>query len=211
MQSGQASIPNISLDNIAIVRGNRLVLQRFSIHANAGDIIWIRGANGCGKSTLLRVIAGLLPVTAGRVSISGSIALADENCGLNINQTLEKALGFWAGMDGAKAEIRNTALQAMDLTGLVNVPVRYLSSGQRRRAALSRVIASGAPIWLLDEPYNGLDSANMARLDTALLRHGAAGGIAMVAAHQPPSINVAQSIALDQAQAANKQAESKAA
>jgi heme exporter protein A len=206
MQSGQASLPHISLDNVAILRGNRLVLQRFSMHANAGDIIWIRGANGCGKSTLLRVIAGLLPVTAGQASIGGTIALADENCGLDVNQPLEKALSFWAGMDGANGESRNAALQAMDLIGLVDVPVRYLSSGQRRRAALSRVIASGAPIWLLDEPYNGLDSANMARLDTALLRHGAAGGIALVAAHQPPSINVAQSIALDQVQAESKAA-----
>jgi heme exporter protein A len=206
MQSGQASLPHISLDNVAILRGNRLVLQRFSMHANAGDIIWIRGANGCGKSTLLRVIAGLLPVTAGQASIGGTIALADENCGLDVNQPLEKALSFWAGMDGANGESRHTALQAMDLIGLVDVPVRYLSSGQRRRAALSRVIASGAPIWLLDEPYNGLDSANMARLDTALLRHGAAGGIALVAAHQPPSINVAQSIALDQVQAESKAA-----
>jgi heme exporter protein A len=206
MQSGQASLPHISLDNVAILRGNRLVLQRFSMHANAGDVIWIRGANGCGKSTLLRVIAGLLPVTAGQISVEGSIALADENCGLDVNQPLEKALSFWAGMDGANGESRNTALQAMDLIGLVDVPVRYLSSGQRRRAALSRVIASGAPIWLLDEPYNGLDSANMARLDTALLRHGAAGGIALVAAHQPPSINVAQSIALDQVQAESKAA-----
>jgi heme exporter protein A len=204
MQSGQASLAHISLDNVAILRGNRLVLQRFSMQANAGDIIWIRGANGCGKSTLLRVIAGLLPVTAGQVSIEGTIALADENCGLDVNQPLEKALSFWAGMDGANGEAQNSALQAMDLIGLVDVPVRYLSSGQRRRAALSRVIASGAPIWLLDEPYNGLDSANMARLDTALLRHSAAGGIALVAAHQPPSINVAQSIALDQVQAESK-------
>jgi heme exporter protein A len=197
MQSGQASLPHISLDNVAILRGNRLVLQRFSMQANAGDIIWIRGANGCGKSTLLRVIAG-------QVSIEGTIALADENCGLDVNQPLEKALSFWAGMDGANGEAQNSALKAMDLIGLVDVPVRYLSSGQRRRAALSRVIASGAPIWLLDEPYNGLDNANMARLDTALLRHGAAGGIALVAAHQPPSINVAQSIALDQMQAESK-------
>jgi heme exporter protein A len=206
MQSGQASSPHISLNNVAILRGNRLVLQRFSMQANAGDIIWIRGANGCGKSTLLRVIAGLLSVTAGQISVEGSIALADENCGLDVNQPLEKALSFWAGMDGANGEAQNTALQAMDLIGLVDVPVRYLSSGQRRRAALSRVIASGAPIWLLDEPYNGLDSANMARLDNALLRHGAAGGIALVAAHQPPSINVAQSIALDQVRAESKAA-----
>lgn len=206
MQSGQASTASISLSNVAILRGNRLVLQRFSLHAHAGDIMWIRGANGCGKSTLLRVLAGLLPVIAGDVTIVGSVALADENCGLDINQTLENALGFWADMDGANGEVRNAALHAMDMIALANVPVRYLSSGQRRRATLSRVIACGAPIRLLDEPYNGLDSANMTRLDAALLRHAAAGGIAVVAAHQPPSINVAHSVALDQMPAESKAA-----
>jgi heme exporter protein A len=197
MPFGQASSARILLDNVAVIRGNRLVFQRFCLEANPGDIIWIRGANGCGKSTLLRLISGLLPVTSGRLSITGNIALADENSGLDINQPLEKALGFWADLDGANGELRNATLHAMDLIALADVPVRYLSSGQRRRATLARVLASGAPIWLLDEPYNGLDSANMTRLDAALLRHAISGGIALVAAHQPPSINVAQSIALD--------------
>ncbi len=198
MATGQVSPASITLENVAVIRGNRLVLQRFSLEAKSGDIIWIRGANGCGKSTLLRLIAGLLPATAGKLEIEGGIALADENPGLDLNHSLENALSFWAGMDGATGNARADALAAMDLVPLANVPVRYLSSGQRRRATLARVFASNAQLWLLDEPYNGLDSANMARLDAALLKHSAAGGIALVAAHQPPSINVAQSIALDQ-------------
>ncbi len=199
MPSGQAPSARISLENVAVIRGNRLVWQRLSLSAAAGDILWIRGANGCGKSTLLRVIAGLLPVTAGTLHVEGTIALADDNPGLDVNRPLERALGFWATMDGAKGDLRHEALHAMDLIALADVPVRYLSSGQRRRATIARVIASGAPVWLLDEPYNGLDSANMARLDAVLLRHGASGGIAIVAAHQAPSINVAQSISLDKA------------
>jgi heme exporter protein A len=197
MPSGQASPVRISLENVAVIRGNRLVWQRLSLLATPGDIIWIRGANGCGKSTLLRLIAGLLPVTVGVLNVEGRIALADDNSGLDANQPLEKALGFWAGMDAARGELRHEAMKAVDLIALADVPVRYLSSGQRRRATIARVIASGAPVWLLDEPYNGLDSASMTRLDAALLRHAASGGIALVAAHQAPSINVAQSISLD--------------
>jgi heme exporter protein A len=197
MPSGQASPARISLENVAVIRGDRLVWQRLSLLASSGDILWVRGANGCGKSTLLRLIAGLLPVTAGVLNVEGSIALADENTGLDSNQPLERALGFWADMDSAMGDARHNALAAMDLIALANVPVRYLSSGQRRRATIARVIASGASVWLLDEPYNGLDSANMARLDAALLRHAATGGIALVAAHQAPSINVAQSLSLD--------------
>ena len=147
MSLGQASPASIKLESVAVIRGNRLVLQHFSLRAEAGDIIWIRGANGCGKSTLLRLIAGLLPATAGHLAIEGSIALADENPGLDLNHTLERALSFWAGMDGAKGDVRAIALEAMDLVGLANVPVRYLSSGQRRRATLARVFASNAPIW----------------------------------------------------------------
>ncbi len=197
MGTGQASQAAIKLESVAVIRGNRLVLQQFSLAASVGDIFWVRGANGSGKSTLLRCIAGLLPNASGQVTITGKIALADENLALEINAPLEKALGFWADMDGADGKLRENAMVAMDLLPLAEVPVRYLSSGQRRRAILSRVFASGAPIWLLDEPYNGLDTANAARLDAALLRHAAAGGIALVAAHQPPTINVADSITLD--------------
>ena len=202
MGTGQATSPKINLDNVAIVRGGRLVIQRFSLSVQAGDVVWIRGANGCGKSTLLRMVAGLLPKASGVFTASGSMALADENLGLDQNATLEAALGFWAkmdghGLDGDAEEKLEAAIAAMDLQALAEIPVRYLSSGQRRRASIARVIASGAAIWLLDEPYNGLDSANCARLDSVLLRHAATGGIALVAAHQPPTINVANSIALD--------------
>jgi heme exporter protein A len=198
MATGQASSANIRLDNIAVLRGNRLVLQNFSLHAVGGDIIWIRGANGCGKSTLLRSIAGLLPMAAGQRLAEGKLTLADENLGLDANASLGSALGFWADLDDADANRIESAMAAMDLIALADVPVRYLSSGQRRRATLARVMASGAAIWLLDEPYNGLDNANTARLNNALLKHAASGGISIVAAHQQPTINVTDSIALDE-------------
>jgi heme exporter protein A len=197
MTSRQAYSPSVSLQNVAVIRGNRVVLSGLSVDAGAGDIIWIRGANGCGKSTLLRLIAGLLSAASGRVCLEGKLAISDENLALDTGLSVEKALRFWADMDGATAARRDMALSAMDLLALADIPVRFLSTGQRKRASLARVLASDAAIWLLDEPYNGLDSASSARLDDAILKHAAAGGIAMVAAHQPPSINVAQSILLD--------------
>ncbi|MES2783646.1 MAG: heme ABC exporter ATP-binding protein CcmA [Pseudomonadota bacterium] len=197
MSSRQASLPSLSLDNVAVVRGNRMVLRGLSVTARAGDIIWIRGANGCGKSTLLRLVAGLLTMTSGEVSAEGRIALADENLALDANLTVDAALHFWAEMDGASADERDAALTDMDLQGLANIPVRFLSTGQRKRASIARVLASKADIWLLDEPYNGLDSASCARLDQAITARAASGGIVLVAAHQPPSINVANSLVLD--------------
>lgn len=197
-QASQSAVQSaIALENVAVIRGDRLVLQQLSFNAHAGDIIWIRGANGCGKSTLLRCVAGLLTIASGNLTVTGNTAMADENMALEPGIPLEKALDFWADMDGADGKLRNGAMAAMDLLPLAEVPVRYLSTGQRKRAILARVFASGAAIWLLDEPYNGLDSANAARLDTALLRHAAAGGIALVAAHQPPAIAIAETIVLD--------------
>ena len=197
MSSRQASLPSLNIDNVAVIRGNRMVLRGLSVTARAGDIIWIRGANGCGKSTLLRLVAGLLTVTAGAIYAEGRVALADENLALDANVTVEAALRFWADMDGASADARNVALSAMDLQDLAHIPVRFLSTGQRKRASIARVLASHADIWLLDEPYNGLDSASCTRLDQAIIDRAAAGGIVLVAAHQPPSINVAISLSLD--------------
>jgi heme exporter protein A len=197
MSSRQASLPSLHIDNVAVMRGNRMVLRGLSVTARAGDVIWIRGANGCGKSTLLRLVAGLLTVTSGKIHSEGRIALADENLALDANLTVEDALRFWADMDGASTEAREAALAAMDLQDLAHIPVRFLSTGQRKRASIARVLASGADIWLMDEPYNGLDSASCARLDEAIIGRAAAGGIVLVAAHQPPSINVAISLSLD--------------
>lgn len=193
----QAFSASLFLQNVAIFRGNRLVLQNFSMDVSSGDIVWIRGANGSGKSTLLRLVAGLLTKAGGEMKVEGAIALADENMALDVGLPLRKALNIWAGLDRAAADLHDAALDAMDLADLTDVPIRYLSSGQRKRAGLARMLASNAAIWLLDEPYNGLDSANSTRLDAALLQHANSGGIALVAAHQAPSINVAQSVLLD--------------
>ena len=197
MSSRQASLPSLSLDNVAVMRGNRILLRGLSVAARAGDVIWIRGANGCGKSSLLRLVAGLLTVMSGTIHSEGRMALADENMALDANVTLVAALRFWAELDGASADARHAALTDMDLQNLVHIPVRFLSTGQRKRASIARVLASNADIWLMDEPYNGLDSASCARLDQAIIARVASGGIVLVAAHQPPSINVAISLILD--------------
>ena len=197
MTSRQAYAPSLHLENVAVIRGNRLVLSGLNLRVAAGELMWVRGANGCGKSTLLRVIAGLLNSTSGEVRADGRLALADENLALDPNLTVSDALRFWANMDGASPSERDAALTAMDLVSLSDVPVRYLSTGQRKRASIARVLASRCAIWLLDEPYNGLDSASCAHLDKAILSHIGAGGIVMLAAHQSPSINVSESLVLD--------------
>ena len=198
MSARQAQTPAIELMNAAILRGNRLVLRDFSLRAESGEIVWVRGANGSGKSTLFRSLAGLLPLAAGRLQVTGSIALTDDNNALDPEQSVESNLHFWAKMDGVRPAVLEKALEALDLVPLAELPVRFLSAGQKRRASLARMIASSASIWLLDEPYNGLDQANVARLDEALHRHTSSGGIALIASHIAPTVNVARSVMLDQ-------------
>lgn len=174
----------LRLSGVACVRGARMLLTGVDLSLAAGQCAVLRGPNGTGKSSLIRAVAGLLPVFAGVVSHEGAMALCDENLALEMQAPLARALGFWARIDGADAAAVGEALAALDLTRLADVPVRMLSTGQRKRAVLARVVASGAPIWLLDEPGNGLDEASVALLGGVMKRHLDAGGIILAASHQ---------------------------
>ncbi|MFN3747500.1 MAG: ATP-binding cassette domain-containing protein [Sphingorhabdus sp.] len=197
MPDSQAASPAIAINRVAILRGSRLVLRDFSLDVEQAELVWVRGANGSGKSTLFRALAGLLPIASGTCEIAGSIALCDDNLALDLDQPLERAIRFWTDLDGIAPDKLAAAMETLDLVALADLPVRLLSAGQKRRGALARLIAGEENIWLLDEPYNGLDQANVARLDAAIARHCEAGGIALVASHIAPTVNVTRSIMVD--------------
>ncbi len=182
--------------DLACMRGGRLLFEGLSFHVEPGGALLVTGANGAGKSTLLRMLGGLMR-TGGTIE-RGACALATEKLALDEERQLGDALAFWARLDGgADASTRvGRALREMALAELADLPVRWLSTGQRRRAGLARVIASGAPLWLLDEPANGLDAASLALLDAAVARHRAVGGGVVVATHQPVALPGAVRVAL---------------
>lgn len=186
----------LAFDRVACLRGERLLFEGLSFALAPGEAALLTGPNGAGKSSLMRIAAGLLPASAGMVEREGGLAFAGEAAALDAQLPLARALGYWAKLDGARDGAVDAALDAMGIAGLAPVPVRMLSTGQRKRAALARVIAGRAAIWLLDEPGNGLDSAATARLAAAMAAHRADGGIVMVATHQPLDLPGAQSIAL---------------
>jgi heme exporter protein A len=167
---------------VACVRGGRLLFEGLDLTLAPAEALLVTGANGAGKSSLIRVAARLLRVSAGAVEHKGTAALADEALALDPKQALGAALAFWARMDGADPA---RGMEAMGLTRLAEVPVRMLSTGQRKRAVLARVVASGAPLWLLDEPANGLDAEGQERLAAAVEAHRAGGGAVLAASHQP--------------------------
>jgi heme exporter protein A len=175
----------LRLSGIACARGGRLLFRGVDLALKAGESALLRGPNGIGKSSLMRICAGLLRPFAGTIERRGRIALADERLALDMEEPLRAALGFWARLDGADAVALDRALDAMALGPLADIPVRMLSTGQRKRASLARVIAGGAPLWLLDEPGNGLDDASLELLGKAVASHVAGGGIVVAASHQP--------------------------
>ncbi|AJP73113.1 heme ABC exporter ATP-binding protein CcmA [Sphingomonas hengshuiensis] len=173
----------LAFRDVACVRGGRLLFEGLSFALAPGQAALVVGPNGTGKSSMIRIAAGLLAPFAGSVEGEGARALLSEAAALDPELSVAAALGFWARIDGT-ADIA-PALEAVGMADLAQVPVRLLSTGQRRRAALARVVASGAPVWLLDEPANGLDVASVAALEGLIARHRAGGGIALVATHLP--------------------------
>jgi heme exporter protein A len=174
----------LAFDRVACLRGDRLLFEDLSFALEAGDAALLTGPNGAGKSSLMRIAAGLLPASAGSVERAGGIAFTGEAAALDPRLPLARALGFWAALDGASRADIDAALDRMAIANLAQVPVRMFSTGQRKRAALARVIAGRATIWLLDEPGNGLDTASIDRLAAAMAAHRDAGGIVVIATHQ---------------------------
>ncbi|MBA2934706.1 heme ABC exporter ATP-binding protein CcmA [Sphingomonas sp. CGMCC 1.13654] len=184
----------LALRDIACLRGDRLLFERLSLELAAGDALVVTGANGVGKSSLLRIAAGLLRPSAGTIERPGRVAWLGEASALDGDRTLGQALDFWAKLDGTRPD---AAMAQMGIAHLVRVPVRYLSTGQRRRAAIARTIASGAPLWLLDEPANGLDAEGIERLGDAIRAHRRTGGSVFTATHLPLPIDDAATLMLD--------------
>ena len=163
-------------EGLALLRGGRLLFEGLDLALTPGEALHVTGVNGSGKSSLLRVVSGLLRPSAGRIERADA-ALADEALALDPELTLRRAIAFWNGPR------LNEAMLAYGLDTLAAVPVRYLSTGQAKRARLARVMASGAPLWLLDEPLNGLDREGVAALDRVVAAHRTAGGAVVAASH----------------------------
>jgi heme exporter protein A len=187
----------LEVTGLSCRRGGRPVVRNLSFTVARGELLALTGRNGSGKTTLLRALALLVTADAGGIRWQGTdvrhdrdgwrrqIAWLGHLDGLKGDLTVAENLATACHLREAPATRVDEALAAFDLTPLANRAARTLSAGQRRRAALARVVAADAPLWLLDEPLNALDAPSQAALRTGLGKHLAAGGLAIAATHAP--------------------------
>jgi len=189
--------PQLSAHDLGLWRGSRRLCQGLSFSLGAGEALQLTGANGAGKTSLLRALAGIGRVDEGAIQWQGTPLRSSQGYGAALSY-LAHANGlkahlsprenyvFYQSISSNSSEITaNEALGHFGLADVADRPCAYLSMGQKRRAALARLLAVETSLWLLDEPLTSLDAAG-AGLVTALLEgHLKGGGLAVFATHQP--------------------------
>ncbi|WP_050528621.1 heme ABC exporter ATP-binding protein CcmA [Pseudorhodobacter aquimaris] len=173
---------DLHVTDLAVARGGLTVLEGVGFSLLPGRALVLRGPNGIGKTTLLRTIAGLQPAVAGSISAGAeAIAYAAHADGLKATLTVTENLAFWAAIYGTDQV--GPALEQMNLVELRDRQAANLSAGQKRRLGLARLLVTGRPVWVLDEPTVSLDLASVALFGDVMRGHLARGGSALIATH----------------------------
>jgi len=186
---------------LTCVKRDRVLFEDVSLAVNAGELLYIRGPNGAGKTSLLRILTGLSTPESGAVLFNGediansslsylsTLLYLGHKSGTNSSLSALDNLRFWLAQHQVKCEESQLldVLTRIGLVGLEDVPVRYLSAGQQRRVALSRLWLKPADVWILDEPFTALDVKGIALLEERMKSHVEHGGIVVTTSHQPLS------------------------
>jgi len=196
----------LSVHNLTCYRSGRLIFADMSFNIASGEAVMLRGPNGAGKSTLLRILAGLISAD-GDVSINGHSLATDRDAvqeqiaysghldAIKPQLTVAENLTFWAHLfNGGSVD---AAVEQFSLAEIWDRPAHACSAGQKRRLGLARLVVSGRPLWLLDEPTVSLDTATTAQFAKIVTSHCASGGMALIATHIDLGLNAPREIHID--------------
>ncbi len=196
----------LEAENLAGERGGETVFAGLSFALSAGEALVVTGPNGSGKSTLLRIVAGLLAPESGRVTLTERgaelpVAAASHYLGhqnaMKPGLSVRENLAFWRDFNGAARLDVDAALEAVDLPGVDHIPFGYLSTGQRRRVSIAKLLVSHRPLWIVDEPTAGLDKASEARFAGLMRAHIGEGGMVVAATHIPLGLDDGKTLDMD--------------
>ena len=195
------SLKSVEANSLTAIRGGRRLFRDLSFCVAADKALCIEGANGVGKTSLLRMIAGLLTPTEGTIRLRtdvGEVTDGEEggkyagwlghHDAVKPQMTVRETLSFFARLYLSDGNVEE-AIEVVGLGRLADLPGQYLSAGQKKRVALARLKLCGRPLWLMDEPLASLDAAGKKIAADLVAAHCAAGGIAIVATHEPLGID----------------------
>ena len=177
---------SLCCENVVVARGQLPLFGPLSFHLLSGGALALQGANGAGKTSLLKAIASLIPLESGTVAShqDARIAYLDAGSGLNSHLTVAEQLIFVARLANTEAML-SSAIHYMRLNELLDLRIKYLSSGWRQRLMIALLMLNNALIWLLDEPEAHLDSDGLQRLLHLVQTRANDGGIVIWATHHP--------------------------
>lgn len=178
---------------LTVTRGNRLLVSDLSFALAAGEVLHLRGNNGAGKTSLLEILSGLRAAAAGTIEPAaedGHLHWLGHKNALNLALTPVENLEFWCGLNGRAATGLLPVLERLGVAKVRHRACRTLSAGQKRRTALARLLLARRPLWLLDEPLDGLDAHGLELFADLLNAHLQGGGAAIVTSHQPLPVGV---------------------
>lgn len=192
----------LSVENLACRRSGRLIFSGLSFAIGPGEAVTVTGRNGAGKSSLLAILSGRLRPDSGRLAVHDMGEAALPEClhavghrdGLKSALTAGENLAFAQAVLGTPRLAPRAALDRLGLVHTLDLPVAYLSAGQRRRVALARLLVCARPLWLLDEPTAALDTASQGVLAGLMAEHRASGGLVIAATHQALGLEDARNL-----------------
>lgn len=187
----------LEIKNLTAVRGDRLLFDDVSFAVEAQEMLLIKGGNGAGKTSLLRLVCGLAAPDAGEILWNSepignirpdymrSLIYVGHDNGISLDLTVLENLEFHRTLnDNPASHPIPEILEQLGIGRYLNVPCRFLSAGQKRRAALARLAISGSRLWLLDEPFSSLDKQASEAVAELLEAHLERDGLCLMTSHQ---------------------------